>query len=742
MGDIDLKKSFILFFLFLGILSIVIQVFFTRELLTLVGGNELIIGIIIFWWFGFTGFGSLVKFKIQNTNKLPFLIITSYLLLGCFLLVDFLAIKFVPSLLPFAGELIPFSWTMFLLPMILFPVCFILGLEFRLGTQFFSLKFGPKSCGVTTNRAYLFESLGFVIGGLAYSFLLIHFLDTWLIYLFLICLVVICLSLYFVFLRNQRFKRAVIRLLLLFVIAIIIMPKEFLTDFNHKILEWQYKNQEIIESINSRYGNIVVTKIDEQYNFFVSGYFLGPTENVKETEETAIIPLLSQKQPSKVLIVGDGWNGTVQEISKTSDVKSITYLEIDKVLVDKLQKYLPEVHSIFKHPKVNLIIQDAVTFLKASDSQYDVVIMSQPPPFNFLFSRFYTQEFFRLMKGNLKPGGVFTFGLPGMGENIDDESQQQFLGSIYQTLKKEFRFVKVLPADKMLFLASDKEVGIVEVGEFNFDASFVTPAYIKYLFEAERTRALNKILSESEVPINSDLHPYGFLTYTKFWSQIYSARISQLINAMFNYRIIIVSILSLAIILLLYLISRKNRQTSYLFSSIIFASATLMVLEIIIILLWQVLFGYIYSQIALILALIMAGLALGNFVIVKRGAYTMTLLKKLQKVYLVLIAIFLGLILMPQLLTARLLGFFALVFGFIAGTIFPLTNKLYIEEQKNPALETGKIYGTELVGSGILILFFNLFLIPMFGFGTGLAFLVGLNLMLLISKPPISKTIF
>lgn len=733
MGDIDLKKSFILFFLFLGILSIVIQVFFTRELLTLVGGNELIIGIIIFWWFGFTGFGSLVKFKIQNTNKLPFLIITSYLLLGCFLLVDFLAIKFVPSLLPFAGELIPFSWTMFLLPMILFPVCFILGLEFRLGTQFFSLKFGQDTSGVTTNRAYLFESLGFVIGGLVFSFLLVYLSGLWLLYILLIGIVLVGLAFGPILIRNRSLRRIMMAgLLLLFVATTVVVSRGFLVDLNYKTLKWQYKNQEVAESVHSHYGNIVVTKIGEQYNFYIDGYFLGPTENVKETEETAIIPLLSQKQPSKVLIVGDGWNGTVQEISKTSDVKSITYLEIDKVLVDKLQKYLPEVHSIFKHPKVNLIIQDAVTFLKASDSQYDVVIMSQPPPFNFLFSRFYTQEFFRLMKGNLKPGGVFTFGLPGMGENIDDESQQQFLGSIYQTLKKEFRFVKVLPADKMLFLASDKEVGIVEVGEFNFDASFVTPAYIKYLFEAERTRALNKILSESEVSINSDLYPYGFLTYTKFWSQIYSARISQLINAMFNYRIIIVSILSLAIILLLYLISRKNRQTSYLFSSIIFASATLMVLEIIIILLWQVLFGYIYSQIALILALIMAGLALGNFVIVKRGAYTMTLLKKLQKVYLVLIAIFLGLILMPQLLTARLLGFFALVFGFIAGTIFPLTNKLYIEEQKNPALETGKIYGTELVGSGILILFFNLFLIPMFGFGIGLVSLVGLNLLLLI----------
>ncbi|MBU4332591.1 hypothetical protein KKD19_03325 [Patescibacteria group bacterium] len=738
MTDSRIKNSFVLFFLFLGFLSIVLQIFFMRELLTLTGGNEIIIGIIIFWWFLFAGIGSLVKFKTQQINKLLFFIITSYFILGCFLLVDFFLIKFIPSRLHFAGELIPLSWAMLSLPIILFPICFLLGLEFRLGSQLFSLKFGSKASGATTNKAHLFESAGFVVGGLAFSFFLVHFLNTQFIGLILACLALLSLTLYFVLFRNINFKKILMASLLMLAATIVIIPKTSFNKLNRQTLKWQYKNQEIVKSVNSRYGNIVITKMDEQYNFYIDGYFLGPTENIKETEEITIIPLLSQKKSSNILIIGEGWNGLIQEILKIDKVENITYLEIDKVLVENLKNYLPEIQSILDNPKVNLVTQDVITFLKANDAKYDVIILSQPPPMNFLFNRFYTQNFFTLIKDDLKPTGVFAFGLPGLAENMSNPHEQQFLGSVHKTLNKEFDFVKVLPADKMLFLASDQKIKTVElVAEFNklnLNTSFVTIPYIKYLFEDERTQTINKVLTKSDTFLNKDLQPFAFLAYTKFWSQIYSSKIARAIDLLFNNRIIIISILSLAIILLLILSSKKNRKNSYLFFSIIFASATLMVLEITIILLWQVLFGYIYSQIALILTIIMAGVTFGNYVIVKKKWHAPSLLKKLQKIFIILIASFLALTFWPDLFNQIILGLYAFAFGFINGAIFPLTNKLYLEKTKNPATETGKIYGVELVGSGVLILMFNLFLLPMFGFGVSLVFLVGLNLLVVATE--------
>jgi hypothetical protein len=65
-----------------------------------------------------------------------------------------------------------------------------------------------------------------------------------------------------------------------------------------------------------------------------------------------------------------------------------------------------------RDPRVHTVVQDGRFFLQASPRQYDVISGEPPPPKNAGAVNLYTEEFFSLMKGRLKEGGIATFWLP------------------------------------------------------------------------------------------------------------------------------------------------------------------------------------------------------------------------------------------------------------------------------------------------------------------------------------------
>lgn len=117
------------------------------------------------------------------------------------------------------------------------------------------------------------------------------------------------------------------------------------------------------------------------------------------------IPLLSHQAPEAVLVVGGGDGGTVREVLLHDTVKRVDMVEIDEEVVRVSRQYLPGLANKLDDPKVNLIIQDAVEFVKGLNQVYDVVLVDSTDPIGpgeGLFSRaFYTD-----VLNALKPGGL------------------------------------------------------------------------------------------------------------------------------------------------------------------------------------------------------------------------------------------------------------------------------------------------------------------------------------------------
>ncbi|MEN9400776.1 MAG: hypothetical protein RL632_1879 [Bacteroidota bacterium] len=107
-----------------------------------------------------------------------------------------------------------------------------------------------------------------------------------------------------------------------------------------------------------------------------------------------------------ILVIGGGDGGTVREILRHEGVEKVTMVEIDGEVINACKEHLPQIAAAFDHPKLNLIVDDGIAFIKnAAPESYDIIIVdgSDPVgPAEGLFSvEFYTNCYNALKKNGI-----------------------------------------------------------------------------------------------------------------------------------------------------------------------------------------------------------------------------------------------------------------------------------------------------------------------------------------------------
>jgi len=124
-------------------------------------------------------------------------------------------------------------------------------------------------------------------------------------------------------------------------------------------------------------------------------------------EMLAHVPLNTHPSPEKVLVVGGGDGGTVREALKHPQVREITLVEIDRMVVEAALEYLPGISEGLRNPRVKVLYDDGVRFVADSPpGSYDVILVDSTDPVGpaeALFSR----DFFQNCANALGPDGVF-----------------------------------------------------------------------------------------------------------------------------------------------------------------------------------------------------------------------------------------------------------------------------------------------------------------------------------------------
>lgn len=120
------------------------------------------------------------------------------------------------------------------------------------------------------------------------------------------------------------------------------------------------------------------------------------------------VPMLTQPEIQDVLVIGGGDGGSVREILRHEQVKSITMVEIDEAVVRASCEFLPSLSSGLDDPKLTLIIGDGIEFVKEAPAEsYDLIVVDSSDPVGpaeGLFSKAFYQDVYRC----LRPNGLMT----------------------------------------------------------------------------------------------------------------------------------------------------------------------------------------------------------------------------------------------------------------------------------------------------------------------------------------------
>ncbi|WP_420804941.1 polyamine aminopropyltransferase [Hyperthermus butylicus] len=118
--------------------------------------------------------------------------------------------------------------------------------------------------------------------------------------------------------------------------------------------------------------------------------------------------LLAHQCPRKVLVIGGGEGATVREVLRHSCVEHVTMVDIDEELVELAKKHLAEWHQgAFSSDKLELVIGDGRRYVENCHRKYDAIILDLVDPMEGgPAARLYTLEFYRAVKGCLRPGGA------------------------------------------------------------------------------------------------------------------------------------------------------------------------------------------------------------------------------------------------------------------------------------------------------------------------------------------------
>ncbi len=156
------------------------------------------------------------------------------------------------------------------------------------------------------------------------------------------------------------------------------------------------------------------------------------------------LPMLYRQNPKKVLIIGGGDGGALEEILK-HPVEKVWLVEIDKKVIDVSQKYLPLISKgAFKDKRVEVVIGDGLSFVKKYKNFFDIIILDLSDPWGPA-KKLISLKFYQDVKKALKKDGIISVQSGCLFYQI------KLVSIIFERLKKIFPSVVIHKAPVFLY---------------------------------------------------------------------------------------------------------------------------------------------------------------------------------------------------------------------------------------------------------------------------------------------------
>ena len=666
----------------MGFVATATQVLLLRRLMSVLYGNEMVVGVALAVWMAGTGLGSLIAATVSETRAKAFLAAVTAVcialvpatIMGTYAIRAFLGIPPGQALAPGASILA--------CVLLLVPLTALLGAMFVL--------FSVVDRGASEERVgmvYLLEALGAAAGGIASGLAASWGLPVF-AWSFAVCAALLGIM-WLVTSSWASWRPAGVALAAAF--GLLVWGPGRLMPETARELAWP--QQRMIDTVESRYGSLAITESGGQRTLFVNALPALTYPSRRQAETAVHTALLQHPNPRRVLLVGGGLSQAATEVFKHG-VQTLDYVQIDPAINRLEREYLGgsgqwpssgPAGDPFDDPRVRVHNVDGRLFVnEARGEPYDVVIVEVPDPATILINRFYTLEFFKKIHALLNPGGVFSFTCGEM-ENYVSGSLGRLLACEAATLEMSFGHYKMLPLGAVRFVASDSTAWLTGDGmalarrleERGVQTAFMRDYYLGYDLSAQRVEYLSteisKIRSAERTKVNMDRSPVAYFYYLTHWYRLLGSGLAAAMEAPWGrharYWAPFAALAAFLLTALPGLRRRPGAARAVAVGAMGFATLTS---QVVLLIALQTFRGQLYYSVGLVVAAFMVGMTLGALLERKRRRGTLAAPLALLAWYgaALAAAFFLPLERLPGDAFVVLAALTSLVGGLIGGAVF------------------------------------------------------------------------
>jgi spermidine synthase len=726
--------------LLVGFTAVIGQVVLMRELIVLFNGNELSLGIMLATWLVWTAAGSWLAGRIVRTSRHPEVAVAvAECLCGLSLPAAVWALRSARVLLAAVpGETLgPVSMLLSTLAC-LSVFCALSGSLFVLTARLYA-QWCEVPGPLATSHAYLLETTGSALGGVLTSILLLHLYGSFQIAT-LVGMVNLCVAASLL-LGTQR--RRVMATAVVGALIVIPMLAWVAPQWERSSQARLWKGFQVLGSKDSIYGKLTVIEAGGMRSIYDNGSIVANVPDAAAAEEAVHYALLEHPAPRRVLLIGGGLSGGIVEALKHPSLERLDYVELDPALIAMYERFFHTAYErAFADARVHVHYADGRLYLKTTAARFDVVMVDLPDPQTAQLNRFFTEEFFESARTHLAPGGLLALQLHASEDYISPQLAQ-FLRCIHRTMRSVFAQVVILPGNTVHFFAAmqkgvltdDPQVLVERLKSRGLQTHYVREYFIPFRMMPDRMAQVQEQLQPvADTPMNQDFHPVAYYFGVVLWSAQFRTGYAHWLEAATYVHFAWVMACVAAVFLLLIALlrwrgNRRQRTRAAAVWAVCATGYTLMAVQLLILLAFQSVFGYVYGELSILIGMFMGGIALGTWIGITLFRHAgLERLRRAAVIDQLAMAMAGPLLLAAVYLMVRNSGMtssawvahiafpaLAVLCAMPGGVLFPIATEIYLRE-RDAGRGTGTLYALDLVGGCAGALLLAGFLIPIFGF--------------------------
>ncbi|MHC4154038.1 MAG: 4Fe-4S binding protein [Planctomycetota bacterium] len=748
-----------------GLFTIAAQTLLFREFITAFEGNDISVGIFFGSWFLWVGLAAIL---VRRAHRLAERLLRN---------IELLLLAYLPAFAVQLALIIQARELAGIESYARFPIVTILLLSLLLNAPLSIITgmFFPLACrwvrqegGLAVSRVYILEAAGSFVGGLGATVLLGFGVNP--VRVFFILAFILTFSAFATQLAG-RFKQAAARPLPYALVAIVCLG--FVTGIDRPLtyyagLEgYPGTDEALMRAIRKAKWSKLLPREALRGSFqtaqaeYLYGVYQDQWVAVREGSTCEVLPdsesagriaavgLCQNPEAKRILVIGSGL-GLCYEFLRLPQVEHVTWAHCDGEYVRNLESFIPPELKI-DDERFSKLGGDVRALLAEKKQYFDLVILDLPEATSSVLNRYYTLEFYHLVRESLGPEGVFAVRVAA-GENIMGTELINLGASAKLTLQQVFSQFVLTPGEDSWFIASDSndltgDPGIlrdrfaaIERGAEVFPVDGLLSVYLPNRAEKALESYDTADLPESLL-INRDSRPlahmYGLLLAAKQSGAPVTRFTKHL--ALAGLPAFLVPIVVIIVLRLFYVLRAGDRSRVSSFDStfLVFSAGWIGIGVVIVLMyLYQTRFGSLYLHIGVISSLFMVGLATGAFII-------RTLLapdRKTRPEMLLIVVVFLHVLILAVIASWPLEQWTHLTFGvgfvfcgLCTGCYFPLAARQLAEADFEPGQAGSRLETADHLGASFGGVVTSLAIVPVLG--TKLVLLV-FGLFILANLPP------